>query len=165
MAATRVFVGMMVMLLLGCTPAASGSSPGQSVPSSTASVASAEPSATPSAVASVTDSVPPGSVNVTFRITLTGTVPSNAAFAIQSGAVGMEGGAIYLCSYYGGWPVCKTGASYEEVLTFLPGTRVQYRFWRELNVNGSNEEIKTAEITVSSTDMVVAVTYHFPPGA
>ena len=105
----------------------------------------------------------PALVIVTFRLTLAGPVPADAAFALQSGIVGGEGGANYLCSYYGGWPVCESGGTYEEAHLFAPGTRVSYRFWRELDVNGTSEEIEAAEFTVGGADQVISVTYTFEP--
>jgi hypothetical protein len=105
----------------------------------------------------------PGSVTVTFRLTLTGPVPDDAAFALQTGIVGDGGGANYLCSYYGGYPLCAAGDTYEESHDFAPGTQVSYRFWRELDADGATEEIETGEITVGSTDQEISVSYAFQP--
>ena len=38
-----------------------------------------------------------------------------------------------------------------------------YRFWRELDVNGTNEEIEAGELTVGVADEVVSVSYDFQP--
>jgi hypothetical protein len=105
----------------------------------------------------------PTSVTVTFQLTLSGAVPDDAAFALQTGIVGAGGGANYLCSYYGGYPVCAAGEPYEEAHDFAPGTRVSYRFWRELDVNGTSEEIEASEVTVGLIDQVISVTYAFQP--
>jgi hypothetical protein len=90
-------------------------------------------------------------------------VPADAAFALESGIVGGGGGAIHLCSYYGGWPVCESGGTYEETISFAPGTQVRYRFWRELDVDGAQEEIEAGELTVGVTDEVVSVSYEIQP--
>jgi hypothetical protein len=105
----------------------------------------------------------PGSVTVTFRLTLTGPVPDDAAFALQTGIVGDGGGANYLCSYYGGYPVCAAGEIFEESHDFAPGTQVSYRFWRELDANGATEEIEASEITVGASDQEISVSYAFQP--
>jgi hypothetical protein len=106
---------------------------------------------------------PPGSVTLTFRLTLTGPVPADAAFALQTGIVGSGGAANYLCSYYGGYPVCTAAETYEEAHDFAPGTQVSYRFWRELDPNGATEEIEASEVTVGPIDQVISVTYAFKP--
>jgi len=77
--------------------------------------------------------------------------------------VGGGGGANYLCSYYGGWPICESDAAYEEAFEVAPGTQMTYRFWRELDVNGTNEEIEAGELTVGVADEVVSVSYDFQP--
>jgi hypothetical protein len=106
---------------------------------------------------------PPTSVTLTFRLTLTGPVPDDAAFALQTGIVGESGGANYLCSYYGGYPVCAAGEPYEEAHDFAPGTQVSYRFWRELDADGATEEIEASEVTVDPIDQVISVSYAFEP--
>ena len=150
-----IVAGVLVVLLGAC--GASSSQP-------SASVSSEEPSASPSsAAASVAVSVPEF-VQVTFRLTLTGTMPPDAAFALETGQVGQEGGAIYLCSYYGGWPVCDSNqGTYEQTISFAPGEQVHYRFWRELDLNGGTEEIKAGDITVGVTDSVVSASYDIQP--
>jgi hypothetical protein len=102
----------------------------------------------------------PESVTVTFRLSIRGQPPADAAFAIESGAEG-GGGAVYLCSYYGGWPVCAAEGVYRERLAFPPGTEVRYRFWRELDLNGTTEELKHGELTVGVTNQVVSQVYDF----
>ena len=154
-------VAMLVLLLTGCTASASDGAPSPSGPSS-APVSTEEPPAVPSAVPTAEVSIPE-SVTVTFRLTLTGPVPADAAFALQSGVVGGEGGAVYLCSYYGGWPVCESGGIYGEAYAFPPGTQVGYRFWRELDVNGASEEIEAGELTVGLAEQVVSVSYDMQP--
>jgi hypothetical protein len=104
-----------------------------------------------------------GSVTVTFRLTVTGPVPDDAAFALQTGIVGEGGGANYLCSYYGGYPICAAGETYEEAHDFAPGTKVSYRFWRELDADGATEEIEASELTVGPIDQVISVSYAFQP--
>ena len=154
-------VAIVFVLLTACTaPAGSGLGQPSDQSSTLASPGSstALPSSMPTPLASV-----PELVFVTFRLMLTGTVPADAAFAIQSGEVGKEGGAVYLCSYYGGWPVCESGTIYDEMLSFAPGARVTYRFWRELDINGAVEEIKTDEFTVGTADQVVLVSYDVQP--
>ncbi len=106
---------------------------------------------------------PPESVTVAFRLTLTGSVPDDAGFALQTGIVGGGGGANYLCSYYGGYPVCAAGETYEEAHDFAPGTRVSYRFWRELDVNGTSEELEAGEVTVGPIDQTISVSYVLEP--
>jgi len=105
----------------------------------------------------------PGSVTVTFRLTVTGPAPDDAAFALQTGIVGEGGGANYLCSYYGGYPICAAGETYEEAHDFAPGTKVSYRFWRELDADGATEEIEASELTVGPIDQVISVSYAFQP--
>jgi hypothetical protein len=101
---------------------------------------------------------------VTFRLTLAGPVPADATFALQDGIVGGEQHAIYLCSsVYPGYPICASGGTYEDVWPVPPGTRVSYRFWRELDVNGTSEEIEAAEFMVGGADQVILVTYTFGP--
>jgi hypothetical protein len=103
----------------------------------------------------------PATVTVTFRLTLRGPVPDDAVFAIQDGDADGAQHAIYLCSYYGGWPVCARGESYEDVWTGLPGTRLTYDFWRELDMDGTQEQMNQGELTVGPNDQVVSVTYSF----
>jgi hypothetical protein len=106
----------------------------------------------------------PGSVTVTFRLTLTGPVPADAAFAVGDGIVGLEQHAVYLCVYYGGTaPPCASGGSYDDAWSVPPGTRLSYFFWRELGVNGGQEDMERGEFTVGATGQVVSVTYNFPP--
>jgi hypothetical protein len=104
-----------------------------------------------------------GSVSVTFRLTLSGPVPDDAVFALQTGIVGGGEGANYLCSYYGGYPACAAGETYEETYEFAPGTRVSYQFWRELDVNGTSEELEAGEVTVGPIDQGISVSYAFQP--
>jgi hypothetical protein len=105
----------------------------------------------------------PGSVTVTFRLTLTGQVPPDAAFALQDGIVDGAQHAIYLCSYYGGYPICESGGTYDDVWSGPPGTRLSYRFWRELNASGTGEAMEAGVLTVGLTGQVVSVTYDFQP--
>lgn len=130
--------------------------------------ASETPRATPRATAIAPSATPelsaPGSVTVTFRLTLTGPVPADATFALQDGIVGGEQHAIYLCSsVYDGYPICTSGGTYEDVWPVAPGTRLSYFFWRELDVNGAQEDMEAGEFTVGATGQVVSVTYNFPP--
>jgi len=105
-----------------------------------------------------------GRVRVTFRLTLAGSLVAGSGFALESWQIGAEGGAIYLCSPWGGvTPLCLNGSSYEEVLEFPPGARVHYRFWRAQHPMGIEHEIKTAEFTVRSVEQVIAVTYAGTP--
>ena len=163
-------VGVLILLLAGCMPSATDGSPNESVQSSTTPVSPEEPSALPSMPSGEPSEAPSGEVSapefvtVTFRLLLTGSVPADASFALESGPVGGGGGAVYLCSYYGGWPVCASSGTYEEELAFFsPGTRVRYRFWRELDVNGATEEIEAGEFTVGLTDQVISVSYEIQP--
>jgi hypothetical protein len=104
----------------------------------------------------------PESVTVTFRLTVTGPVPADATFGLQDGIVGGAQHAIYLCSLvYDGYPMCMSGGTYDDVWTGSPGTRLSYDFWRELDVNGTREEMESGELTVGVTDQVVLVTYAF----
>lgn len=147
----RILAAIAVVLLVGC------SAP---VPQPSAS---SRPSSVPSSIPSSGTSIPE-LVLVTFQLTLTGTMPADAAFAIETGQIGEEGAAVYLCAYYGGWPVCDINQGiYHEQLAFAPGTRVHYRFWRELDINGAVEEIEAGEITVGVTDQVVPVSYDIQP--
>lgn len=80
----------------------------------------------------------------------------------------MVGGAqhaIYLCSsVHGGYyPICASGGTYEQAWAGPPGTRLSYRFWRELDVNGAQEDIEAGELAVGLTGQTVSVTYDFPP--
>ena len=101
-------------------------------------------------------------MTITFRLELSGPVPDDAVFALQSGMAGGAQHAIYLCSYYGGYPACTSSESYDDVLTVPAGTQLMYQFWRELDVNGTNEEMDGGELTAEA-DQVVLVTYEFPP--
>lgn len=121
------------------------------------------PAATALAPSPTAEASPPESVTVTFRLTLAGPVPDDAVFALQTGIVGGGGGANYLCSYYGGYPGCAAGETYEEAYDFAPGTRVSYRFWRELDVNGTSEELEAGEVTVGPIDQTISVSYAFQP--
>lgn len=105
----------------------------------------------------------PSPVSVTFRLTLTGGVPGDAAFAVQDGYA--QGGqhAVYLCSYYGGYPTCESSGAYDDVGEFRWGAQLSYRFWRELDANGATEEIGSGELTAGTTDQVVPVVYAFSP--
>jgi hypothetical protein len=40
---------------------------------------------------------------------------------------------------------------------------VAYRFWRELDVNGTSEEIEASEVTLGAIDEVISVTYEVQP--
>jgi hypothetical protein len=104
-------------------------------------------------------------VTVTFRLTLTGSVPGDATFGVQDGIVGAEQHAIYFCSYYGGYPACTSGGTYEDVLLVPPGTQLSYAFWRELDANGTQEAMDAGTFTVGGTGQVVSDTYAFPPWA
>lgn len=149
----RMVAGILVVLLAASAPA----------PQPSASEAFGTPTASPSSSPTAGVSIPE-LVVVRFRLTLTGTMPADAAFALETGRVGEEGAAVYLCAYYGGWPVCDSEQrTYEEALSFPPGTQVHYRFWRELDVNGATEEIEAGEITVGVTDEVVSVSYNIQP--
>jgi hypothetical protein len=159
-------VGALLLLLAGCATPATDGSPTESLLPSAVPVSPEQSSTVPSPAASSLpsgDVSTPETVTVTFRLLLTGPVPEDAAFALESGIVGDGGGAIYLCSYYGGWPVCASGETYDEAYGFAPGTRVRYRFWRELDVNGTSEEIEAGELTVGLIDQVIPVSYAFQP--
>jgi hypothetical protein len=99
-------------------------------------------------------------VAITFRLTLEGTPPDDAVFALQSGTEG-GGAAVYLCSYYGGWPACEAGGVYRERVRFAPGAIVHFAFWRELDTDGTQEMLKQGEFVVGVTDRVVGVSYSF----
>jgi hypothetical protein len=154
-----VLLAIVVLGLVGCN--------GQIVTSTFEAVGTELASATSIAPSPSPELSSPGSVTVTFRLTLTGPVPDDAAFALQTVIVGAgivgNGGANYLCSYYGGYPVCAAGETFEESHDFAPGTQVSYRFWRELDVDGATEEIEASEVTVGSTDQVISVSYAFQP--
>jgi uncharacterized protein YceK len=152
-----------VLFLAGCGAQVEATFETISIPEATATPEATAPAATAMAPSSTPGVSLPGSVTITFRLTLTGAMPDDAVFALQTGIVGVGGGANYLCSYYGGYPVCAAGATYDEVHAFAPGTRVAYRFWRELDVNGTSEEIEASDITVGITDQVISVGYDFPP--
>ena len=89
-------------------------------------------------------------------------MPADAVFALQSGLADGAQHAIYLCSYYGGYPACTSGESYDDVLTVPAGTHLMYQFWRELDVNGTNEEMDGDQL-IAEADRVILVTYAFPP--
>lgn len=105
----------------------------------------------------------PATVTVTLRLTLTGPVPDDAVFAIQDGVAAGAQHAVYMCSYYGGYPACASGAAYEDVWTGPPGTHLVYKIWRELDVNGAQEMVRENGLRVGQTDEVVSVTYRFQP--
>lgn len=143
------------LLIAGCAaPAQQSQAPSDSAAATPS--ASVAPSPTPEVST-------PESVSVTFRLTLTGVVPSDATFALQAGIVDGAQHAIYLCSYYGGYPICESGGTYDDVWSGPPGTRLSYRFWRELDANGAEEAMKAGELAVGLTDQVVSVTYDIQP--
>lgn len=159
-------VALALLLLTGCASPASVEPTAAARPTprpAASATARPTPGATvipPSATPGVST---PGSVTVTFRLTLTGAVPNDAAFAWEIHIVGYEGGANYFCQDYVGWPVCESGGTYEEALSVPPGTRLSYWFRRQLDVTGASEEIEAGELTVGMTEQVVSVTYDFPP--
>ena len=112
-------------------------------------------------VSSVRPGTAPASAAVTFRLILRGPVPDDASFAIQDGVADGPQHAIYLCSYYGGWPACGRGEAYEDVWTGAPGSRLSYTIWRELDTDGRREVLKRGELVVGPTDQVTSVTYQF----
>jgi hypothetical protein len=118
-----------------------------------------EPSPTPT-ILRTTEASPPALVRITFQISLDGSVPDDAAIALETTSGG-GGGAIYLCSYYGGWDLCESGHTYAEASSFAPGSEVHYRFWRELDLDGASEEIEEGQLTVGQIDQVIAVDYEF----
>lgn len=126
---------------------------------------SSEPTTSPSVVSSPTilptaEASPPALVRITFQISLDGSVPDDAVFALETTSGG-GGGAIYLCSYYGGWDLCESGHTYAEAYSFAPGSEVHYRFWRELDLDGASQEIEEGQLTVGLIDRVIAVDYEF----
>jgi hypothetical protein len=157
----QIAVAMLAVLATACaSPAQTGSSQPseQASPPVSTAIVTISPSEMPSTLPSG-----PRLVSVTFRLTLTGTVPADAAFAIESGEIGKEGGAVYLCSYYGGWPLCEIGKAFDEVVSFPADAVVHYRIWRELDVTGTSVEVESGELAVGTTDQVVPVTYDIQP--
>jgi hypothetical protein len=136
----------------------------ETIPTPEATPEATTPSATAIAPSPTPELSTPGSVTVTFRLTLTGPVPSDATFALQDGELDGAQHAIYLCSsVYEGYPTCADGGTYDDVWIGPPGTQLTYRFWRELDVNGTEEAIEAGEVTVALTGQIVSVTYDFQP--
>jgi hypothetical protein len=154
-----------VVLVTGC--AAPLTTRGEALPSQQPS--GLEPTATPEvdspSAEPTSGASPDGITQVTIQLTLNGTVPSDAVFALQTSFVPPggqgSGGAIYLCSYYGGWPVCESGHTYSESYEFPTGSEVTFRVWRELDADGTAEDVESGELTLDDDDRVVTIEYDF----
>jgi hypothetical protein len=156
-------LALAALLLTSCTNPSGEPTPTAELPTGsessgpTATASATAPSQTPEASAA-------GSATVTFRLTLTGTAPSEATFALQDGDASGSQHAIYLCSSsYPGYPKCVSGGSYDDVWVGPPGTELTYSFWRELDVNGTKEPMQTGTVTAASTEQILSVSYEFKP--
>lgn len=155
---------VVLLLLTSCASPAAVEPTATARPTAASETQRPTPAATASAASPTPEVSTPGSVTVTFRLTLTGPLPSDATFTLQDGIVGGAQHAIYLCSsVYDGYPTCASGGTYDDVWIGPPGTRLSYRFWRELDVNGTEEAMEAGELTAGLTGQVVSVTYDFQP--
>ena len=99
---------------------------------------------------------------MTFRLSLTGSVPADAAFAIQDGVLG-GGQTRRTCARTTADTLPVAGRAYDDVWTGAAGSLLSYRIWRELDANGATEEVEAGEVTADNTDQIVSVGYEFSP--
>ncbi|HET7082735.1 MAG TPA: hypothetical protein VFJ00_03380 [Candidatus Limnocylindria bacterium] len=103
----------------------------------------------------------PEAVAITFRLTVNGEAPADAAFALRIDTPGVVGSTTYLCSDDVGYPACATGESYEVAAAFAPGTRVAYVFSLESEMISfiDQQQFWSGEVTVGNAERVISATW------
>jgi hypothetical protein len=130
------------------------------------------PQATPEARTPAPTVIPPSptpaaslseAVTITFRLTLNGEAPADAAFALRVDTPGVVGSTTYLCSREVGYPVCATGESYEVAPAFASGTRVAYVFSVQSEMISFIDQVEfwSGELTVGTTERLILATWDY----